>query len=185
MYYHPGWHRGYRGFFYCSIGRKIAGGDRAMLSVSIKRFHPQLSSRYKRNSCVSRNTWVSARYLPARIALVALPRSGDSLSRKLEEIHDIQVLKASANPATIRAAASRLYQIPGATNIVDFSFSSYFPSYSTGCVSAIEKICSHVYVSPDIAFIEFQSINSFFVIFRNTRREYHLFFIIFCNLTYK
>lgn len=95
----------------------------------------------------TRNTWISARYtcLP-RVALVVLPRSGDSLSRKLEEIHDTQVLKPSANPATIRAAASRLYQISGATNIVDFSFSSYFPSYSTGCVSAIEKICPHMYV---------------------------------------
>jgi len=40
LYYHCEWHSGYYSPLFCSIERGIAGGDRAMLSVSIKRSYP-------------------------------------------------------------------------------------------------------------------------------------------------
>ena len=44
LYYQCEWHDSYRSPLFRSIGRGIAGGDRAMLSISIKRSHPTRSN---------------------------------------------------------------------------------------------------------------------------------------------
>lgn len=85
LYYHRGWYRSYPLLSLLFSLFSIASGDRAMLSVSIKRSHPQSTPWYNRNFCIRVLSALCIREIPARVALVALPRSNNSLSWKLRK----------------------------------------------------------------------------------------------------
>lgn len=128
------------GFLYCSMNGELPAVIEqcypSQSNVSIHSFRRDT----KEIPVHAYNTWISARYLPA---LVALPRSGDSLSRKPKKF---TIYKFSKQAQTRQRSAPRRWDFiksPGQQILLISAF-QVTSRLTAPAASAIEKICPRV-----------------------------------------